>query len=233
LQTGGTVKRGLLGVNINPVSRDLAEALGLPRAFGAIVSGVSKGSAAEKAGIKEEDVITQFNGRNVEVSSDLPRFVTSVRPGTPSKVQVWRDKKLLELTVTLDEAKEAVAAASTTPRATPRTTPAKPEVVKDDRLGISFRALTEKERTAADVKTGGAVVASVEEKSSVRALAEGDIILSVTRGGARTNVDSPSQLVTLIKEAAKGASVAFRVKRATDRAGTEYQQFFAPEKMPE
>jgi serine protease Do len=233
LQTGGTVKRGLLGVNIGAVSRDLAEALGLPRAYGAVVSGVNKGSAADKAGIKEEDVITQFNGRNVEVSSDLPRFVTSVRPGTPSKVQVWRDRKLIELTVTLDEAKEAVAAASSAPRATPRTPPSKPEVVKDDRLGISFRALTEKERTAADVKTGGAVVASVDEKSSVRALAEGDIILSVTRGGARANVDSPSQLVTLIKEAAKGASVAFRVKRATDRAGTEYQQFFAPEKMPE
>ncbi len=233
LKNGGTVKRGLLGVNIGAVSRDLAEALGLPRAYGAVVSGVTKGSAAEKAGIKEEDVITQFNGRNVEVSSDLPRFVTAVRPGTPSKVQVWRDKKLIELSVTLDEAKEAVASASTTPRATPRAAPTKPETVKEDRLGISLRALTEKERTAADVKTGGAVVASVDEKSSVRSLAEGDIILSLTRGGTRVNVDSPSQLVTIVKDAVKGSSVAFRVKRATDRAGTEYQQFFAPEKMPE
>jgi serine protease Do len=233
LQNGGTVKRGLLGVNIGAVSRDLAEALGLSRAYGAVVSGVSKGSAAEKAGIKEEDVITQFNGRTVEVSSDLPRYVTAVRPGTPSKVQVWRDKKLVELTVTLDEAKEAVASASPAVRATPKAAPTKPETVKDDRLGISYRALTEKERTAADVKTGGAVVASLDEKSAVRSLAEGDIILSVTRGGTRANVDSPSQLVALIKEATKGSSVAFRVKRATDRAGTEFQQFFAPEKMPE
>jgi serine protease Do len=233
LQAGGTVRRGLLGVNIGAVTRDLAEALGLPRAYGAVVSGVNKGSAAEKAGIKEEDVITQFNGRTVEVSSDLPRYVTSVRPGTPAKVQVWRDKKLIELSVTLDEAKEAVAAAGTTPRAAPRAAPTKPETVKEERLGLSLRALTEKERTAADLKTGGAVVAGLEEKSSVRSLAEGDIIVSVTRGGSRVNVESPSQLVTLIKDAAKGSSVAFRVKRATDRAGTEYQQFFASEKMPE
>jgi hypothetical protein len=148
-------------------------------------------------------------------------------------VQVWRDKKLIELSVTLDEAKEAVAAAGTTPRAAPRAAPTKPETVKEERLGLSLRALTEKERTAADLKTGGAVVAGLEEKSSVRSLAEGDIIVSVTRGGSRVNVESPSQLVTLIKDAAKGSSVAFRVKRATDRAGTEYQQFFASEKMPE
>ncbi len=234
LQAGGTVKRGLLGVNIGPVTRDLAEALGLPRAYGAVVSGVNKGSAAEKAGIKEEDVITQFNGRSVEVSSDLPRFVTSVRPGTPSKVQVWRDKKHLELTVTLDDAKDAVASTSSQSlRSNPRAAPAKPETVKDDRLGISFRALTDKERTAADVKAGGAVVAGLEEKSNIRALAEGDIILSVTRSGNRVSVDSPSQLVSLIKAAEKGASIAFRVKRATDRTGSEYQQFFAPEKIPE
>jgi serine protease Do len=233
LQAGGTVKRGMLGVSIGPVTRDLAEALGLPRAYGAVVSAVNKGSAAEKAGIKEEDVITQFNGRTIEDSRDLPRFVTSVRPGTPSKVQVWRENKLVELTVTLEEYKDQVAATTPSTRSSTRPSEAKPEVTKDERLGLSLRPLTEKERAAAKVASGGAVVANFDEKSSVSSLQEGDIILSVTRGGARTSVESPAQLAGLIKSAEKGKNIAFRVKRATDRAGTDYQEFFAPEKVPE
>jgi serine protease Do len=233
LQAGGTVKRGMLGVNIGAVTRDLADAFGMPRAQGALVQGVTKGSAAEKAGLKEGDVITQFNGRAVEDSRDLPRFVTSVRPGTPSKVQVWRDNKAIDLTVTLDEYKDTVAVAAPSDRASPRQNNAKPEVTKDELLGLSLRPLTEKERSAAKVEKGGAVVASVDEKSSVRSLTEGDIVLSVTRSGARTNVESPAQLAGLIKATDKGKNIAFRVKRATDRAGTEYQEFFAPEKLPE
>ena len=102
LQAGGSVKRGMLGVNIGAVSRDLAEAFNLPKAQGALVSGVNKGSAADKAGIKEGDVVLKFNDRVVADSRDLPRYVTSARPGTPSKVQVWRDGKAVELSVTLD-----------------------------------------------------------------------------------------------------------------------------------
>lgn len=233
LQTGGTVKRGMLGVNIGAVTRDLADAFGMPRAQGALVQGVSKGSAAEKAGIKEGDVITQFNGRTVEDSRDLPRYVTSVRPGTPSKVQVWRDNKTVEFTVTLEEYKNEVAVAAPADRAAPRQSPPKPEITSEERLGLSLRPLTEKERTAAKVEKGGAVVAKVNEKSLARSLAEGDIVLSVTRGGARTPVESPAQLADLIKAAEKGKNIAFRVKRATDRAGSEYQEFFAPEKLPE
>jgi serine protease Do len=234
LRAGGSVKRGLLGVNIGAVTRDLADAFGLPRAQGALVSGVNKDSAAEKAGIKEGDVITQFNGRAIDDSRDLPRYVTAVRPGTPAKVQVWRDGKTLELAVTLDEAKEAVVAAASPERAAPKSSAApKVEATKEDRLGLSLRPLTEKERTAAKVASGGAVVVSIDDKSNARSLAEGDIIVAVTRAGTRTNVDSPAQLAGLIKSAENGKNIAFRVKRATDRAGTEYQEFFAPEKMPE
>jgi serine protease Do len=234
LQAGGSVKRGMLGVSIGPVTRDLADAFGLQRAQGALISGVTKDSAADKAGIKEGDVITQFNGRTIEDSRDLPRYVTAVRPGTPAKVQVWRDNKSVELSVTLDEFKEAIAISAPNDRSTPRgSAPPKPEVTKEERLGLSLRPLTEKERTAAKMTSGGAVVASVDDKSNARSLAEGDIIVSVTRSGARTNVESPAQLAGLIKAAEKGKNIAFRVKRATDRAGTDYQEFFAPEKMPE
>ena len=231
LQAGGSVKRGMLGVNIGPVTRDLAEAFNLPKAQGALVSGVNKGSAADKGGVKEGDVVLKFNDRVVEDSRDLPRYVTSARPGTPSKVQVWRDGRLVDLSVTLDEYKEQTQVASVE-RATPKRA-SEPELTKDDRLGLTLRAPSEKERGAAKVAAGGAVISDVSEKSSVRALNEGDIIVGVTRKGKSTAVTSPAQLAELIKGSEKGSTLAFRVKRPSDRAGSDYNEFFAPEKLPE
>jgi serine protease Do len=232
LKAGGSVKRGMLGVNIGAVSRDLAEAFNLPKAQGALVSGVNKGSAADKAGIKEGDVVLKFNDRVVEDSRDLPRYVTSARPGTPSRVQVWRDGKTVELSVTLDEYKDATQVASVE-REVPKATAAKTDSTKADRLGLTLRSLTEKERGAAKLASGGAVITDVSEKSPVRALTEGDIIVGVTRKGQSTAVASPSQLAELIKGAEKGSTLAFRVKRPADRAGNDYNEFFAPEKLPE
>jgi len=233
LQAGGSVKRGMLGVNIGPVSRDLADAFNLPKAQGALVAGVNKGSAAEKGGIKEGDVVLKFNDRVVEDSRDLPRYVTSARPGAPSKVQVWRDGKTVELSVTLDEYKDAAQVASAE-RATPKSTPApKTESTKADSLGLTLRPLNEKERGAAKMSAGGAVISDVSDQSPVRALTEGDIIVGVTRKGQSTTITSPAQLAELIKGAEKGSTLAFRVKRPADRAGSEYNEFFAPEKLPE
>jgi serine protease Do len=232
LQAGGSVKRGMLGVNIGAVSRDLADAFNLPKAQGALVSGVNKGSAAEKAGIKEGDVVLKFNDRVVEDSRDLPRYVTSARPGTPSKVQVWRDGKTLELSVTLDEYKDTTQVAKVE-REAPKATASKTESTKADRLGLTLRPLTEKERSAAKLASGGAVITDVSEKSPVQALNEGDIIVGVTRKGQSTAITSPSQLAELIKGSEKGSTLAFRVKRPADRAGSDYNEFFAPEKLPE
>jgi serine protease Do len=232
LRAGGSVKRGMLGVQIGAVTRDLAESYGLPRAYGAIVSSVTKGSAAEKAGVKEEDVILEFNGRTIEDSRDLPRYVTSVRPGTPSKVKVWREGKMVELSITLDEFKETPTVAAATERSTPRST-AKPVETKEPRLGMTLRELTEKERTSAEVKTGGVVIADLDEKNSVRQLAEGDIVLSVTSAGKRTAINAPADLVTAIKAVEKGKSFSLRVKRAADRTGSTYNEFIASERAPE
>lgn len=234
LRAGGVIKRGMLGVSIGRVTRDLADAFGLPRTQGALVNSVIKDSAAAKAGVKEGDVILKFNDRNVEESSDLPRFVTSVRPNTPSKLQVWRDGKPVELTVTLDDANKdtpIITAAATEKKSTKPV--AKTETTAESRLGLVLRALTEKERTATGIKSGGVAVGGLDDKSSVQALSEGDVIVSVTRKGKNTPIETPAQLADLIKGAEKGATIAFRVKRATDRAGSEYAEIFLPEKLPE
>ena len=77
----GRVSRGYLGVGIQSVDRERADALGLDRPVGALVNRVEPGSAAERAGIEVGDVILEVNGRNIEVFSDLPPVVGSVRPG--------------------------------------------------------------------------------------------------------------------------------------------------------
>lgn len=233
LRAGGSVKRGMLGVNIGPVTRDLADAFGLSKPQGALVAGVTKGSAAEKAGMKEGDVVLKFNDRTVEDSRDLPRYVTSARPGTPSKVQVWRDGKTVELNVTLDEYKDTTQVASVQSSSSGKKEPAKADSTSDERLGLMLRPLTDKEREASKLASGGAVVADLSDKSTAEALAKGDIIVGVTRKGRSTAVTGPSQLAELIKGAEKGSTLAFRVKRRTDRAGSEYNEFFAPEKLPD
>ncbi|MFN3628677.1 MAG: Do family serine endopeptidase [Casimicrobiaceae bacterium] len=230
LRTAGTVRRGMLGVNIGPVTRDLAEAFGLQRGQGAVVSSVNKGSAAEKAGIRPGDIILRFNDRVVEESSDLPRLVTSVRPGTPAKVQVWRDGKALELSVTLDEWTETTPIAAAGPLLGADAAPA--SGTKINALGLELRSLNERERSMSKVEKGGAVVADIADGASPRSLVEGDILTAVTIKGRTTAIDSPSQLADLIGKAGKGATIAFRVKRPAPQAG-QYVDLYATERLPD
>src|ERR1700741_1029502 len=94
LKEKGRVSRGRIGVVIGEVTRDLATSFGLDRARGAIVTTVEKDSPAQKAGIEATDIITGFDGKAVESSSDLPRLVGSTRPGSTSTLEVWRKGKI-------------------------------------------------------------------------------------------------------------------------------------------
>src|SRR5919201_3522238 len=103
LKEKGRVARGRIGVVIQEVTRDLASSFGLDRARGALVNQVEKGSPAEKAGIETTDIITAFDGKPVESSSDLPRIVGSTRPNTNSTLEVWRKGAKRNLHVTVGE----------------------------------------------------------------------------------------------------------------------------------
>jgi serine protease Do len=72
LRTAGRVTRGRIGVQIGPVTKDVAESLGLGKAQGALVTGVESGSPAEKAGVEAGDIITKFEGKTIEKVADLP-----------------------------------------------------------------------------------------------------------------------------------------------------------------
>jgi len=106
LKSNGRVVRGQLGVSIQTQWNDaLARQFGVDH--GAVIADVTKGSAAEKAGIKRGDVIVEYNGRPLEDGSDLPRLVAATRPGTDVRLTVVRDKKQKEITVHVGEMKDA------------------------------------------------------------------------------------------------------------------------------
>jgi len=103
LRTQGKVVRGRIGVLIGEVSREVAEAIGLQRAAGALVSSVEGEGPADKAGVKPGDVIIKYEGKPVESSSDLRRMVAGTKPGTKVTTTVWRNGAARDLTVTVGE----------------------------------------------------------------------------------------------------------------------------------
>jgi serine protease Do len=113
LLSSGHVARGRLGVVIQPMDDDLAHALGLDHAHGALVESVEPGSPADKAGVKSGDVIVGLDGQDVAHSLDLPRMVARHAPGTAVKVTLMRDRAKRTVDMSLaalnDEGEHAAA----------------------------------------------------------------------------------------------------------------------------
>ena len=103
----GSVSRGYMGVTIQPVSEDLAQPFGLKQAKGALINDVIKGGPADRAGIRQGDIITALNGKEVKDPSHLQRLVAETGIGTAVKISVFRDGKPLELSLTLASADSA------------------------------------------------------------------------------------------------------------------------------
>jgi Do/DeqQ family serine protease len=100
---GGVVRRSILGVNIQQLTPELAESLGMSDVHGALVSRVEPGSPAEKAGVKVQDVIVGYNGRTVVDSNALRNQVASTKPGSAAELKVLRDGRTQTLTARVVE----------------------------------------------------------------------------------------------------------------------------------
>ena len=95
LNKHGRTIRGWLGVRIQTVTEDLAESLGLDRAYGALVATTLPGSPAEKSGIKPGDIILEFNGKEVTEMRKLPRLVAESEVNKPVNVIIWRNENVI------------------------------------------------------------------------------------------------------------------------------------------
>jgi serine protease Do len=212
LRDKGRVARGRIGVVIQEVTRDLATSFGLDRPRGALVNSVEKGSPADKAGVEATDIITSFDGKPVESSSDLPRIVGSTRPGSSSSLEVWRKGQTRKLNITVAELQEDRVAAADKPgsRAKP------PAEAPANRLGIVVGQLSAEQKKGLNL-AAGLVVTDVrpDSKADVR---KGDVLLTVVHKGQHTELKSVEQFNKLLAGLDKNAVITLQVRRGESTA---------------
>ena len=173
LRSNGRVSRGRIGVQIDVVTKDVAESIGLGKAQGALVRGVEVGSPAERAGIEAGDIITKFEGKVIDKSIELPRLVGAVKPGTKSTLTVFRRGSVKEINVVIGEI-EADKVAQKAPERDE-----KPKATSAVQLlGLTVADLTEAQKKELKVKNGVKVEA-VTEASARAGLREGDVIVAI------------------------------------------------------
>jgi serine protease Do len=164
LRDKGHVERGRLGLGFQPVTADLADAMGLDGTRGALVSQIEPGGAAARAGIKAGDVIVAVNGTAISHAEELPRRVARNQPGATIDVTLVRDKQRHEVKARLDALPDDPTPASAQPGM--GVAPEKAQIA--DKLGMQV----------SDAPGGGARVEDISN-DSVRDLVAGDVIVEI------------------------------------------------------
>jgi serine protease Do len=205
LRTNGRVSRGRIGVQIDQVTKDVAESIGLGKAQGALVRGVETGSPGEKAGIEPGDIITRFDGKAIEKPSDLPRLVGNTKPGTKSTVTVFRRGNSRDLTVTIAEFEPEKPTQTSEREEQPASKPSASAAAKS--LGLTVSDLTAAEKKELKLK-GGVKIDSATDAATRAGLREGDIVLAVNNTEVSNAKEFESALVKADKN--KPVSVLFR-----------------------
>jgi serine protease Do len=202
LKDKGSVTRGWIGVQIQPVTAEIAESIGLKKAEGALVADPQANGPAAKAGIQAGDVITAVDGAAIKDAKDLARQIGSIAPGTSVKVTVWRKGEEKNLSVALGELPNAREARAIAPDGS---TSQGSDVT---RLGLTLAPAGQ----VAGSGSEGVVVTKVESGGigSEHGLQTGDVILEV--GGKK--VGNPADVRSALSEAQKDGkrSVLMRVK---------------------
>jgi len=201
LRETGKVERGLLGVVVGAVTREMAEALGLDRPVGALVNDVTADGSAERAGIKPGDVILTFNDAPVETWNDLPPLVGANPPGTKATLTVSRDGKEKAFDVTLDaldsESSTSVASNASKQKA-------------ENVLGLAVDNISSDRRGELGDPEGGVIITEIESDDAWRVgLRPGDVVLMINN----QKVKDLKGFEELVGEIEPNRAVALRVWR--------------------
>ena len=204
LRTSGKVTRGRIGVQIDQVTKDVAESIGLGKAQGAMVRGVESGAPAEKAGIEAGDIIIKFDGKPIDKASDLPRMVGNVKPGTKAVVTVFRRGATKDVSIIIGEVepeKPARVAAGAEPKPKP------PVAGPAQALGLAVSDLSDAQKKELKIK-GGIKVDSAEGAAARAGLREGDVIVAIANSEIASAKEFEAVLAKIDKS--KAISVLFR-----------------------
>jgi Do/DeqQ family serine protease len=185
----GRVRRGQLGVYVQQVTEDIAQSLGLKEARGVIVGSVQRGGAAERAGLKQGDVITSLNGTAVNDANELRNLVAATQPGTDVTLDILRDGREQQIKVTLGE----LTAAAEPARGEGEGGGGVEEQSDGGKLGVTVTPLTPEvaSRLQLPEDRQGLVVTGVEQggPAAEAGLREGDLIEQANRQPVKTIED--------------------------------------------
>ncbi len=198
LKETGTVVRGWLGVLIQQITPEIAEGLGLKDVKGILVSDVTPGGPADKAGIKRGDIIVDLNGTKVDELTELTSMVAQLAPGSEADVKVLRNGKESDFKVTLGKLPENVSES-------------KEEEIKEE-MGITANEITPRIASQFNLGESTGVVITNVEAGSVAAeagLRPGDVILEINKKSIKTLDDYRSAM----DEVKEGGSALFLVNR--------------------
>ncbi|MEO8859067.1 MAG: DegQ family serine endoprotease [Burkholderiaceae bacterium] len=173
LKATGRVSRGRIGVQIDQVTKDVAESIGLGKPQGALVRGVETGSPADQAGVQAGDIIVKVEGKSIVRYSDLPRLIGGIKPGSKITMTVFRRGAAKDLTVTVAEVEPDKTAQKAPEReAKPKASPA------SQALGLAVSELSDTQKK--DLKLKGGVRVDVASDAAARAgIREGDVIVAI------------------------------------------------------
>ncbi len=201
LRATGRVVRGRIGVSIAPVTKEVAEAIGLGAPRGALVQGVEAGLPADKAGVEAGDIILRVDGRTVEKSGDLPRLIGATKPGAKSQLQLFRRGQTKEVGVTVAEFEPD------RPRRTAQAATETPVPAAKTAIGMAVADLTDAQKKDLKLR-GGVRVESVEGAAARAGLREGDVVVTLDNVEVVDVKQFNAQIAKLDKS--KAASVMVR-----------------------
>jgi len=213
LRKFGKVRRGWIGVRIQSLDSDMAEAMGLPNQHGAMVAAVDPNGPAQKAGLKNGDVVLSFDGKEISEMRRLPRMVASTPIGKKAELVVWRGGKKLTLTTTIGEMPEDPAdqAASLGKADGGKGQGTKDSTVTLAGSGISVSVVSPalRERFGLDEGANGVVVTEVrpDGPAAEKGIRPGDLIVEVDHKPVRQPQDFAAALDEARKAGARSALV--------------------------
>ena len=203
LRTNGKISRGRIGVVIGDMTKEVAESLGLGNPRGAYVRNVDPSGPAAKGGIESGDVILSFNGRDIAKSTDLPRVVGGVKPGTGVKVQVWRKGAARDLMVSVGDA-EANAEVSTKKPDAPE-----PKATSVNTLGVAVTEPAAARKKELAIRGGVEVSALNDGQLKDAGVRAGDIIVRI----GDQDITGVKQFEALVKGLDTKKTVPFFIRR--------------------
>ena len=186
----GETKRGWLGVRIQIVTKEIADAENLNEPRGALVVSVADGSPSDKGGIKSGDIILEFNGERINEMKELPKIVAETEVGTTVNVKVWRNKRELTKKIKLGRLETSEDFKPQLKK------DEKPKEIRIEGLKIEVRPITDKDINSRELpkSTSGVIITKIDSDSPVNYLKVGNIIVEAKK----RNINTPGDLNNVI-----------------------------------